>query len=128
MAVATTRTGGAGDGARAPAWVPFAEVRRYRIPEIDVNTAATIELADGRSAEAVQRLRGALAARPDDARAWLVLATTLERMDKVGEANETWADALRALPLDPDIAAQAQAFHAAHPDAARSDGEFLRHP
>jgi Flp pilus assembly protein TadD len=50
--------------------------RRYRIPEIDVNTA-TLELADGRLADAVLRLRSALAARPDDGRARMLLATTL---------------------------------------------------
>jgi 4-amino-4-deoxy-L-arabinose transferase-like glycosyltransferase len=104
----------------ALAWSPLGGVRGYRIPEIDVNTAR-LELADGHSAEAVARLRGALTRKPDDAPAWLALGTTLERMGSPNEASRAWADAERALPGDPAIAAAARTFRIAHPDAA-SDG------
>jgi hypothetical protein len=105
----------------ALAWLPFGGVRTYRIPEIDVNTAS-LEIADGRYAEAVRLLRGALASRPEDASAWMALGTMLERMGRLGDADRAWADAERALPLEPAIVAQARAFRLAHPNTGNESG------
>jgi len=100
----------------ALAFVPLGGIDHYRIPEIDVNTAA-LEIAEGHDAQAVERLRMALAAAPDDAMAWVALASTLERTGRLNEAATAWGDAQRALPLQPDITAKAQAFRVAHPTA-----------
>jgi hypothetical protein len=103
------------------AWSPLGGVRGYRIAEIDVNTA-NLEIAAGQLAPAVARLRGALAAQPEDPQAWVLLGTTLERMGKLADANQAWNDAEGALPGEPTIVASARAFRTAHPDLPATDG------
>jgi hypothetical protein len=91
----------------------FDGVRTYRIPEIDMNTAA-LELADGQVVDGLVRLRDAARASPRDPAGWQQLAGSLEALGRIDAAAGAWADALTALPDDPAIAAGARAFAARH--------------
>jgi hypothetical protein len=103
---------GAAVGA-ALAWVVPWGAWSYRIPALDLNTAA-LELIAGDHDAGFARMRAAVAARPEDPLAWAQLARSLELLGRVDEARQVWVDAEAALPDDRRIAGGRAAFERRH--------------
>jgi 4-amino-4-deoxy-L-arabinose transferase-like glycosyltransferase len=78
----------------ALAWLPIAGIGRYRIAQIDVNTAV-LEHGAGHLDQAERYARSALARDPDDAAGWFQLALVLEEAGKRDEATRAFAEAER---------------------------------
>ncbi|MBS2027259.1 MAG: glycosyltransferase family 39 protein [Deltaproteobacteria bacterium] len=91
------------------AWNDFDGVRGYRIPELDMDTAA-LQVVGGDVEGAIARLRAAIGARPEDPSGWAQLAGTLANAGRVPEAQQVWSDALQRRSSDPYLQAAAAQF------------------
>jgi len=99
----------------AACYSDFDGVRGYRIPQIDVNTAA-LERQAGNLDGAVIHLRLALDRDGSDASTWSQLAIALEQSGQPGEAQATIDRAVLRLPDDQKLRRLAAALARQHGD------------
>jgi hypothetical protein len=95
------------------AWGDVGGVRRYRIPQISVNTGI-LERESGDVAGAIRHLREGLAGDPHDGIAWVHLALALEQQGDPRTALEAYLDGLVAAPADADLHEMADRFCQLH--------------
>lgn len=89
--------------------VDFDGVKRYAVPQIDVNTGA-LERASGNTVSAIRYLERGVAGDPDDSAAWIQLALAFEESGRIDRARATWAGAKAQFPSDALVRQMAARF------------------
>jgi tetratricopeptide (TPR) repeat protein len=97
----------------ALAWADLDGLRAYRIPQLDVNTAAQ-ERAMGDVPSAIRHLELAVRGDPTDAATWVQLGVSLEQAGRLREAAGTWNRALAQLPNDGGVRRMVARFRRLH--------------